>query len=99
MTPGATPTHTFNLPVNTEDIAALRITYEQGGKIVLQKEKDECELNGKQVIAKLSQEETLDFASNVTVRIQIKARTTGGDVLVSEIIKKGTNIVLDKAVI
>lgn len=99
MTPGATPTHTFNLPISTDEIAALRITYEQSGKIVLQKEKDECELNDKQVIVKLSQEETLEFDSNAIARMQVKVRTTGGDVLVSEIIKKTPNIVLDKGVI
>ena len=96
MTPGATPIHTFNLPINTEDVAALRITYEQSGKIVFQKEKEDCELKDKQIIVKLSQEDTLKFDSNVIARMQVKVRTTGGDVLVSEVIKKSTNIVLDK---
>lgn len=99
MTPGATPTHTFNLPISTDEIAALRITYEQDGKILFQKKKDECELKDKQVKVKLSQEETLLFDSNVIVRIQLKGRTTGDDVIISKVIKKPTNIVLDKEVI
>lgn len=99
MTPGTTSTHTFNLPISTDEVAELRITYEQSGKIILQKEKDDCTLNDKQVIVKLSQKESLQFASNVIVRMQIKALTTGGDVLISKIIKKSTNIVLDKEAI
>ena len=63
MTQGTTPTHTFNLPISTDDVAALRITYEQSGKIVLQKEKEDCTLNDKQVIVKLSQEDSLQFDS------------------------------------
>jgi hypothetical protein len=96
MTPGATPTHFFNLPISTDEVAALRITYEESGKTVLQKEMEDCELKDKQIIVKLSQEDTLKFGSNVIVRMQVKVRTTGGDVLVSEVIKKSTNIVLDK---
>ena len=99
MTPGTTPTHTFNLPISTDDVAALRITYEQSGKIVLQKEKEDCTLRDKQVIVKLSQEDSLQFDSNVIVRIQLKVLTTGGDVIISKVIKKSTNIVLDKGVI
>lgn len=99
MTPGATPTHTFNLPVSTDDVAALRVTYEQGGKNLLQKEMDECTLSGTQVIIKLKQEETLLFESNGIVRIQLKGKTKGGDVLISDIIKRPTNIVLDREVI
>lgn len=96
MIPGTTPTHTFNLPISAEDIAAIRITYEENGKIVLQKETDDVTLQGNEVIVKLSQKDTLQFGSNVSVRIQVKIRTTGGDVLVSKMIKKTTSVVLDK---
>lgn len=99
MTPGATPTHTFNLPISTDEISALRITYEQNGRIVIQKEKEDCELNDKKVIVRLEQEETLQFDANALSRIQMKLRTTGGDVLISEVIKKPVNVVLDKEVI
>lgn len=99
MTPGATPTHTYNLPISSDDIVALRITYEQNGKILFQKEKDDCELIDKMVIVKLEQEDTLQFDSNTISRIQLKARTTDGTVYISDVIKKPTNIVLDKEVI
>lgn len=101
MTPGTTPTHIFNLPRNIK-VEDFRITYEQGGKVVLQKEKNDenCEIDHINVVTvKLSQKDSLQFASNATVRIQLKVKTTGGDVLVSNLIKKPTNILLDKGVI
>ena len=96
MIPGTTPTHTFNLPISADDIAAIRITYETNGKIVLQKETDDVTLKGNEAVVKLSQGDTLQFGSNISVRIQLKIRTKGGDVLVSKMIKKTTGIVLDK---
>lgn len=95
IVPGATPTHEFILPVSEEDVAALRITYEVNGKNVLQKQKEECTFNGTVCTTKLSQKETLLFPSNVTVRIQLKGRTTGGDVIISDIIKRPSALVLD----
>ena len=38
MIPGTTPTHIFRIPLLAADVAELRITYSQGGKVVLQKE-------------------------------------------------------------
>lgn len=95
MTPGTTPTHYFYLPQGIE-AKDLRITYEQGGKIVLQKKMKDCTKEGDRVAVKLSQADTLRFDSNAVVRIQLKLLTTGGDALVSNLIKKTTNIVLDK---
>lgn len=95
MTPGTTPTHYFHLPQGIE-AKKLRITYEQGGKIVLQKETKDCAIKENSVEVKLSQADTLRFDSNTVVRIQLKLLTTGGDALVSNLIKKTTNIVLDK---
>ena len=96
MTPGTTPIHRFNIPTETDSIAALRITYEESGKIVLQKEIGECELGEKQVIAKLSQSDTLKFSSNTIVRIQLKYRTADGIVYISDIIEKPVNVVLER---
>lgn len=96
MTPGATPTHTFNLPISTDDIAAVRVTYEQDGHILFKKKMEECELTENKVIVRLSQKETLLFDSNTIARMQVKARAKDGTVYISNIIKKPTNIVLDK---
>lgn len=101
MIAGTTPTHTFKFPsqVSISEIAELRVTYEQGGNIVLQKHKKECTLGTDSVVVKLTQEESLRFASNVPVRIQLKVRTKGGDVLVSKMTRMQVHVVLDKEVI
>ena len=101
MIPGTTPTHTFKLPsqIDGSDISALRITYEQGGKIVLQKEKNECTVSEHSIVVKLSQDESLLFSSNVPIRIQVKVLTTGDNVLVSKVIEKSVYVVLDKEAI
>lgn len=98
MTPGTTPTHYFNLPkvISKDEVAKLRITYEQNGKIVMKKTKDECTFNEKQITVKLKQEETLKFDENASVRMQLKIRTTGGDVIMSKVIKDTADVVLDK---
>jgi hypothetical protein len=96
MIPGTTPTHTYTLPLSNNDIENLRITYEQGGKIVCQKEKADCTMDGTQAVVKLTQQDTLGFTSNANVRIQLKVLTVGGDVLISEVFKKPVEIVLDK---
>jgi len=96
MIPGTTPTHTYTLPLSEEEIENLRVTYEQGGKIVCQKEKEDGVLEANVFTLKLSQQDTLGFTANAPVRIQLKALTTGGDVLVSEVFKRPVSIVLDK---
>ena len=99
MIPGATPTHTFHLPIDTDDIVAMRITYEENGKTVLTKELKDCVLGEKKCVIRLSQDDTLKFGSNSNVRIQFKCRTKNDDVIISQIIKKPTAVVLDKEVI
>lgn len=99
MIPGTTPTHIFTLPFDVAAVAALRITYEQKEKIVLQKELKDCVSDGNTVTLKLTQAESLLFDSNVAVRIQVKVRTAAGDVLVSDVEKVPAGILLDREVI
>lgn len=97
MFPGTTPTHIFkDFPFSSSEVAALRITYEQSGKTVLQKTKDDCTISDGCLTVKLTQKDSLQFASNVNVRIQIKLRTVGGDVAISNLMNKPVKIVLDK---
>ena len=99
MIQGTTPTHTFNVGIDTGNIDALRITYKQGSNIILTKEKGDCTLGEKQITCKLSQEETLRFQSNVDVRMQIRIRTNDGEAIASKIFKAPVYAVLDKVVI
>lgn len=99
MIPGTTPTHIFRIPLLAENVADLRITYSQGGKVAMQKELADCTLTDGAVAVRLTQEDTLKITSNALVRIQLKVKTTGTDVLVSNIVSVPAEIVLDKEVI
>jgi hypothetical protein len=99
MIQGTTPTHKFNLDIPTNTISKVRISYEQHGKIVLHKEKDDCELTANAITVKLTQEETLKFIAPENVRIQLHVLTEGNDSLVSRPIKLPAYILLDKVVL
>lgn len=99
MIPGATPTHTFTVPVDTNIIKALRITYSQGNSVVLQKTHEQCKMMDGEIICKLSQEDTLAFSDSGTVRVQLKIKTDSGDVLISKIKSMPVQAVLEKEAI
>lgn len=46
---GSTPTHVFTLSIPVEDIKALRLTYAQGGRTVLEKTEKEVKMEGNTV--------------------------------------------------
>lgn len=82
---GATPKHTFTLPFDTSIIKELKITYAQEKKTILEKYLKDCEIKGNEVSLTLSQEETLLFVEKLTVEIQVRVLTQGGEVLTSDI--------------
>lgn len=43
---GSTPTHVFTLSIPVEEIKSLRLTYVQGGKIVLDKTEADVKMSG-----------------------------------------------------
>lgn len=96
MIQGTTPTHTIHLPFEASTIAAMRLTYEQKGKIVLTKEKDDFEVSGNTIAAKLTQEETLLFDANIQVRIQLHVRTNNGKALATRPWTVPVYILLDR---
>lgn len=78
MIRGTTPTHTFELNVDTSAIEAIYITYSQCKKVVFEKTKDDCtfEDDGKSVTVRLTQEDTLKLSSSYTCKVQIRAKLT-----------------------
>ena len=98
MRRGTTPTHTFALPFAASIISSLRITYKQENKIILTKEKDDCELYDNVVSVKLSQEETLKFICNTPAKCQLKIRKND-NVVASEVFSFFVNECLDNEVI
>ena len=97
MTRGTTPTHTFTLQIDTALIKRLSITYEQGQTQVKKTEAD-CEMSGKTVTLRLTQEDTLKFTHDCPVRIQLRVLTTSGDALASGIKTMRVEDVLDDEV-
>lgn len=73
MRRGSTPTHTFTLPSDIAgSLTAVEITYKQNGKVILQKRKKDCTIEGNVVAVTLSQEETFLFKDDAIVKIQIR---------------------------
>lgn len=99
MMQGSTPTHIFRLPIDTNLIQSLRITYAQNERKVLTKTKKDCVLDGNAVTVKLTQEETLLFKAKLDAEIQIHILTVGGDSIPSIIKKVPVRLLLDREVL
>lgn len=78
-----TPTHSFSLPISADRIAAVRITYAQGGVVVLQKETVDCVLDGRMIRVTLSQDDTAKFRAGTPVVLQLNVKTVDGKRLAS----------------
>lgn len=98
MIQGTTPTHKFHVDIKATDITELRISYEQNGKIVLTKGKEDCAFEDKAIVTRLTQEETLKFDAPGNVRIQIHA-LIGEESIVSKPVSVPVYILLDKVVL
>ena len=94
-----TPTHIFTIQFDTSQLQEIRITYQQGGQTVLQKTEADCTLTGSEIKVVLTQEETLLFAPDERVSIQLRVMTTDGVVMASEIVKVFARACLDEEVL
>lgn len=98
-----TPTHTFTLEVNTSACDEILVTYKQGA-VTLDKHyedntlPDGMTLDGKKVIIKLTQEESLMFAEGKFAEVQLRARM-GADVLATKKFKVIINGVLNEEIL
>ena len=97
---GCTVTNLFTLPCQGEELAALYITYQQGGRTVLEKTLADCALEGSTARVDLSQEDTLRFEARTgPVRIQLRLRTTQGAALKSRVLTALPDELLKEGVI
>ena len=99
MVIGTTPTHTYTLPFNVDVIKSLKITYSQGGNVVLTKKLEDCETDGQTVSVRLTQEDTFLFGHTSDIEIQVRVLTDTGDALTSRVIKLTTSKCLDDEVL
>lgn len=93
-----TPEHRFTLQMDPSVIDKIRITYAQSGKIVLNKENGDIQMDGNVAFVKLTQEETKLFVMGHPISMQIRVLTINGDALASDIIDDVVFDVLDDEV-
>lgn len=98
---GTTPVHSFILPDELKDVdfAAMYITYKQGRKTVLEKDRSSISIEDGVASVRLTQEETLLFSDRCKCHIQVRLRTAAGDALVSNVVDIPVYDVLKEGVI
>ena len=73
ITRGATITNVFDVSIDLTDAVVLYITYKQYGRTVLEKQLEDCTVTQDKITVGLTQAESLKFAENKPVQIQIRA--------------------------
>ena len=81
------------------DMAVLYITFQQGGKTVLEKTLDDVVIDGNNIIVDLTQEDTLALRASQTVYIQLRIRDTLDNAVASKVLRLYTDDVLKEGVI
>lgn len=95
MIRATTPTHIFNLPIETDLIKELLITYSQRKTPVIDKQLDDCVLDGKTIAVTLTQRDTARFSDRRPVEIQLRVLTTSNTALAGTITEVDVDRVLD----
>lgn len=102
---GTTPTHTFTSSTDLSEATALYVTYQQGGKTVVEKSLEDIAVTTDSdtgsctMTVELSQEETLAFDEKKQVEIQVRAAFANGTALASNIINSSPARLLKEGVI
>lgn len=96
---GTTPTHTFTLPIPLEGFKVIRIVYAQNDKVIVRKDKEDCEIEGNKIVTRLTQRETLRFDDKEKVEIQIRFLTYDGEASKTEIKTTSATRCLDDEVL
>lgn len=84
---GTTPTLTFNLPFAASTLSAAYITFAQFGASVFEKALTDCTASGQALTVTLTQSDTLLLNATEKVEIQIRGKTTDGEVIASNIMR------------
>ncbi len=99
MIRGTTPTHTFQIPFNTNLLKEIRISYAQKDVVVVEKTTEDCKLDGMNITVKLTQEETLRFSENVMAALQLRVLLNDGNVLATPVMRLDVGELLQDEVI
>lgn len=99
MIRGTTPTHTFQIPFNTNLVREIRVSYAQKDVVVVEKTTEDCKLDGMNITVKLTQEETLRFSENVMAALQLRVLLNDGNVLATPVMRLDVGELLQDEVI
>ena len=99
-----TPTHQFVFADDPDEFSRILITYSQGGEIVLEKEKTDLTIEqtggGRfRAFYTLTQEESSLFFAGTDVLVQVRALTSDGIAVASEIKRLRVDDVLNDEVL
>ena len=94
MRRGTTPSHTFTTDIDLSDAEVVYVTYKQGSKVILEKDKDGMDITSDSIVIELTQEDTLSFKMGQPVRVQIRARFPSGSAVASNIIQTTADEIL-----
>lgn len=96
---GTTPTLQFVLPFDVGTLADAYVTISQNGTVLVDKPLTDCKCDNKTLTVTLTQEDTLRLDCNCVSEIQIRAKTAGGEVIASNIIRTSTGRILKDGII
>lgn len=98
----STPTHRFEIAEDQSSIIemlqALKITYKQGNRVVLEKTEADVTIEGNVISFKLTQEETKRFVAGVPIDMQVRVLLTSGECFPSLLYRMSCSDVLDDEV-
>ena len=98
MTRGTNPTCTITLPFDTSTLKTVRVTFAQGEHKIVKKDAD-LTMEGNIVKFDLTQEETLSFADDKRVEVQLKALNNAGKIQLSNVHKDYMRRCIDEEVL
>ena len=99
MIRGTTPTHIFEIPIDSSLLKQVQITYAQGNTNLLVKTIEDCVLDGNSISVTLSQEETLKFSHKKDVEVQIRVLTKDGTAMATTVRSVDVGRVLNEEVL
>lgn len=89
---GTTPTMSFGLKFDTDQIDVGYVTVQQGGITVFEKPTSACNCAGRTVSARFEQEDTLALSAGINAEIRLVVKTVDGERLETKpVIKRVVN--------
>lgn len=98
MIRGTTPIHSFGTNVDLRNCKVF-VTYKQNGTTILEKSNNNLTITETEVVAMLTQADTLRFKAGVPVQMQLRYLHPNGESEVSNVIETTVDEVLKQGVI